>query len=218
MKKKLGIIGAFLILVTGVLLVIDYEKRSPAENSEGSIKWTAAQIKDELTNGAVDPEFQKYFDRDPERHVPNEKNIIVAPADGLVTSVEQDANGTTIVIHLSLFDVHVQRIPISGRITKVEHTGNGYFSAKNPKYINGVQTVTTLETVIGKVVVKQITSLFATRIATYPKAGDNVKIGDKLGRILLGSTVIVILPDNTNIMVRPGYKVYGAETVIANYR
>ncbi|MBI2592745.1 MAG: phosphatidylserine decarboxylase [Candidatus Colwellbacteria bacterium] len=217
-EKKISIIGPLLVLAVGVLLIVDYGKRSPVENSGDSIKWSAEQVKNDLVKGKIDLEFQKYFDRDPERKVPDQKNIIVAPADGLVTGVTKDQDGVTIIIHLSLFDVHVQRVPISGKVTNIEHVGNGYFSAKDPQYLNGVQTVTTITTAVGEVKVKQITALFTTRIQTYPKVGDTMRIGDRLGQILLGSTVIVILPDNTNIMVRPGDKVYGAETVIANYR
>lgn len=218
MKNKLNIIGIILALGVGVFLFNAYMAKNSASNLGGSVKWNAEQIKKELINGKIDPEFQKFFDRDPERKVPDQKNIIVSPADGTVLSVDKDNSAYTITIRLSFFDVHVQRVPISGKVLSVEKLGSGFFSGKDPRYLNGVQTVTTLETIVGKVVIKQITSLFATRIVTYPKAGDKVKIGDKLGRILLGSTVIILLPDNTDITIKPGDRVYGGESVIANYK
>lgn len=218
MKNKFYTLGVILALVIGLLLFNFYLEKKPSPNVSSPVKWNAEQIKNQITNGIIDPEFQKFFDRDPERKVPAQKNIIVSPADGTILSVNKDNSAYTITIRLSFFDVHVQRVPLSGRVLSVERLGSGFFSGKDPRYLNGVQTVTTLKTVIGKIVIKQITSLFATRIATYPQAGDNVTIGDRLGRILLGSTVVIILPDSANIVIKEGDRVYGSETVIADYR
>lgn len=181
------------------------------------IKWTTEQIRQELHAGKIDPEFQKYFDRDPERHVPDQKNIIVSPADGIVKSINSDDSGYTIIISLSLFDVHVQRIPISGKVLSIKQLGSEFFSGKDPKYLDGVQTVTTIGTTLGDVAVKQITALFTTRIKTYPKEGDQVQIGERLGRILLGSTVVIVLPKTVKLEVSENQVVTGAETIIAKY-
>ena len=188
-----------------------------SDSFTSGIHWSIAQIKTMVLTGQIDPSFQKFFDRDPVRHPPAEKNIIVSPADGTIESIFTDQDGININISLSYFDVHVQRIPISGKVLSVQQEGSGYFTAKDPHYLNGVQTVTVLDTVIGKVTIKQLTSFFTKRIITYPKPGDTVTIGEKLGRILLGSTVIMYLPKNVNVAAKVGTQVYGAESIIARY-
>lgn len=80
---------------------------------------------------------------------------------------------------------------------------------------NCYQKVTTIQTEIGMITVKQVTSSFAQRIRLYVKKGDKVKIGNKLGAILLGSHVVMELPPNIKFSVKKGEQVYGGETIIA---
>ncbi len=212
-KKKyivLLILFVFTMLtIFGIILI----NQSGRKCTEFEYCWDVKVITEQLENNIVDPEFVKFFDRDPIRVPPKEKNVIVSPTDGKILSIKD----YTITIRMSLLDVHVQRIPISGKVISVEQGGSGFLPGNVEGYSNNVQTITTLDTEIGTVVVKQITGNLVRRIQTYVKPGDDVVIGDKLGRILLGSTVVIVLPKNVEITINKSQKVYGGETVIARY-
>jgi phosphatidylserine decarboxylase len=182
-------------------------------------RWDRESIIRQLKTGNIDRGFKKFFDRDPDRKVPEGKNIIVAPADGRVISVEKEGESFVILINLSFYDVHVQRIPISGKVMTVEQKKGKYLPNLGKEYlIENFQVITTLDTEIGKVQIRQIAGLYAKRIKTYVKAGDRVVIGQKLGRILFGSSAVLTLPaDIRKIEVAEGQQIYAAETIIARY-
>lgn len=220
MKKViLIIIGSLFILLTYFLVQSKQsQKLAPNQSQEKyQTQWDIEKIRSELAKDIVDPEFKKYFDRDPERHVPLEKNIIVAPTDGDIVSITHNKDTLIVRIHISILDVHVQRVPISGEVLSVDNVGSGYLRNSDPDFINNVQTVTTLDAQVGRVVVKQITGRFQNRIQVFVKKGDNVKIGDKLGRILLGSTVIIVLPESVRLEISEGQTVVAGETIIGRY-
>lgn len=171
----------------------------------------------DLQRGRVPRDFQAYFDRDPERDVPGDANILVSPADGVVHSIWKSASTTVVRISMTLIDVHVQRVPISGTVVSVDRAGATFLRADEDGHLMNVQNVTSIETEIGRVVVKQITGFLARRIKTYVKPGQSVHRGDRLGRILLGSTVVLIVPDSVEVTVAPGQEVIGGETVVGRY-
>lgn len=179
-------------------------------------------IGEEQSSAEPDARFMAWFDRDPDRKISSEPNIIVAPADGFVDAITTTRGKQHVVIEMRYTDVHVQRIPISGKVTKIEGGGlklpkdlsiGDYALEKMAPY----QKVTTISSDIGEVVVHQITSFFANRILVFVKEGDFVERGNRLGRIIAGSTVVVELPMNVEILVKKEQDVFGGETIIGKY-
>ncbi len=167
-----------------------------------------------------DERFLTWFNRDPERMIPQEPNVIVSPADGFVAAIGPRNGKQHILIEMRYTDVHVQRVPLDGLVVAVEGEGKplpkgmtigDYTLEKLAPY----QKWTVLRTEIGDVVVRQITSLFANRIEVFVKEGDQVKRGQRLGRVLAGSNVVIELPVNVHVLVKTGQDVVGGETVIA---
>ncbi|SHH24830.1 phosphatidylserine decarboxylase [Thermosyntropha lipolytica DSM 11003] len=169
--------------------------------------------------------FCLFFFRDPERDYVFKENIVVSPADGVVMSVAEVYEGrfikdkaVKISIFLSLFDVHVNRIPVSGKVVELKNEGGLFLPAykKEAGDLN-VRSYTVLETRWGKVVVAQITGLVARRIVNRAKVGDVFKTGERFGLIRFGSCTEVYLPCTARILVKEGQKVRGGETVIAEF-
>lgn len=169
-----------------------------------------------IFNGLIPEDFAAFFARDPERRVPSEPEVIVAPADGIVLSLSTGTS-RTIVISLGLTDVHVQRIPIPGRIVSMKTDGSGHLPTTMPQHFKNVSVVTVLETAIGPVEIRQITGLWTKRIQNFIKPGDEVVRGQRMGRILLGSTVTLTVPERAAFSVAQYDRVFGGETVIARY-
>ena len=195
------------------------------------IRWSKAAIQEKIKKGKEqDKYFLRFFLRDPKRRVPVEKNIIVAPADGVIKRIFDEDGKKVILIHLDFFDVHVQRVPISGKVVSVEEAGHKvekgseeekrYFENSllyDKDYLFPIQNVTKIDADIGRIVVRQIATIFARRIVTSVKAGEEVKIGQKLGMIYLGSYVAIELPKQVRIIVEEKKRIYGGETIIARY-
>lgn len=169
-----------------------------------------------------DERFLAWFHRDPERLIPQEPNVIVSPADGFVAAVGPRDGKQHILIEMRYTDVHVQRVPLDGLVVAVEGEGKplpkgmtigDYTLEKLAPY----QKWTILRTEIGDVVVRQITSLFANRVEVFVKEGDPVTRGQRLGRVLAGSNVVIELPKNVHVLVQTGQDVVGGETIIARY-
>jgi|SRR5271167_318684 len=164
--------------------------------------------------------FFLWFFRDPERQLPSDASVIVSPADGKVTDVSQTLlNGdpsTRISIFLNVFNVHVNRSPISGVITAVNYRrgkfGNamGAISAEENE-----QNIVTVQGECGTVVFKQIAGLLARRIVFTRKVGDTVARGERVGLIKFGSRVDVILPAAAAIKVSVGDHVAGGSSALA---
>ena len=169
----------------------------------------------------VDKRFLKWFNRDPERNIPTDPNIIVSPADGIVEYIGKKNGNIHIVIEMRYTDVHVQRVPIDGVVVKILGEGKklpfknigDYLSKKMLPY----QKVTILNTEIGTVKVRQITSAFASRIQVYVHPGQHVKRGERLGRVLAGSTIVLEVPDTVKILVKKNQEVLAGESIIGKY-
>ncbi len=167
--------------------------------------------------------FSLWFFRDPERIPPADASLGVAPADGVVMDVrdaqEEEFLGAPvrrIVIFLSIFDVHVNRSPLSGEVThSVPRTGR-FLDARDPESseVNARRTWV-IRGPLGTVIVRQITGAIARRICPWAVVGDALSRGERIGMIRFGSRTEADFPAGTEILVKPGDRVRGGETPIA---
>ena len=160
--------------------------------------------------------FCLYFFRDPDRSVPSGP-VAVSPADGKVVAVKLESPTVTRVsIFLNIFDVHVNRTPISGKITDV-HYNKGQFliASKEEASSQNEQNTVTVEGDGTRVRFKQIAGLIARRIVFNKKLGDTVTAGERIGLIKFGSRVDVEFGPEWEIVVKPGMRVAAGSSVIA---
>ncbi len=166
--------------------------------------------------------FFLFFFRNPERKIPEGKNLILAPADGRVVLIKPftnlefiDGSGTLISVFMSLFNVHVNRVPVSGVVRYSKYNPGKFFPAfKDKASLENEQTELGLENEHGKVVLKQIAGIMARRIVCKLKQGDLVEAGDRFGMIKFGSRLDLFLPENVRIKVKLNQKVKAGETII----
>jgi phosphatidylserine decarboxylase len=163
------------------------------------------------------------FFRDPDRDVPPGP-VAVSPADGKVVAIRPVASGANrISIFLNIFDVHVNRTPIPGKVACVNYK-KGQFLAANKDQASDAneQSILTVDGVVGgvhtRVMFKQIAGLIARRIICYKKAGDILEPGERIGLIKFGSRVDVFLGPEWEIKVRAGDRVSAGSSVIARIR
>ena len=167
--------------------------------------------------------FAAYFFRDPKRHIPQDPLLVVSPADGKVMSVtattdEDFMNGpaTRVTIFLNIFNVHVQRAPLGGHVAHYDYQPGTFVAAWREEASRENERASLgIETDAGPLLVRQIAGLVARRIATYPREGDTVSRGDRIGLIRFGSRVDLFLPPDWPVIVQPGDKVQGGETPVA---
>jgi len=163
--------------------------------------------------------FCAFFFRDPPRVVPEGENLIVSPCDGTVMEAGLVYGENVIRVFLSVFNVHIQRSPVSGTVTKVEYRPGKFLPANDAQaHIVNEQNIFTIETKKGNVIVKQIAGILARRVVAWSKAGDALKSGDKIGLIKFGSQVDIHLPAAALVKVKPGDKIAGGETVIGEFK
>jgi phosphatidylserine decarboxylase len=167
------------------------------------------------------------FFRHPARVPPDRPGLVVAPADGQITLVDSAAPPAElglpaeprprVSIFLSLFDVHVQRVPVGGEVVAVNHRPGKFMSADRPQSSDeNERNSVWIRTEDGQdVVVVQIAGVLARRIVCDIRAGDKLTIGDTYGLIRFGSRVDTYLPEGSTLLVQPGQRAVGAETVLA---
>jgi phosphatidylserine decarboxylase len=160
--------------------------------------------------------FCLYFFRDPEREIPSGR-VAVAPADGKVIAIQPEGPGITrFTIFLNVFDVHVNRTPISGRIEKVEYkTGKFLVASKEACSTDNEQNIVTVKGDGVTVVFKQIAGLIARRIVFTKKVGDRVEAGERIGLIKFGSRTDVLFGPEWEIVAKIGQRVSAGSSVIA---
>jgi phosphatidylserine decarboxylase len=160
--------------------------------------------------------FCLYFFRDPERVIPAGP-VAVSPADGKVVAVKAEGAALSrLSIFLNIFDVHVNRAPIAGRIASVEYRkGSFHVASREVCSAQNEQNVVTVSGVDTSVVFKQIAGVLARRIVFSRKTGDTVAAGERVGLIKFGSRVDVLFGPEWEIVVRPGMHVAGGSSVIA---
>jgi phosphatidylserine decarboxylase len=164
--------------------------------------------------------FFLWFFRDPERRIPAIQGAIVSPADGKVTDISViEVNGeprTRISIFLNVFNVHVNRSPVSGVIEEVRYQQGKFGNAMGEASADlNEQNIVTLRSDAGIVVFKQIAGLLARRIVFNKKVGDRVERGERVGLIKFGSRTDIIFPANAEMKVRTGDHVKGGSSVLA---
>lgn len=163
--------------------------------------------------------FMAYFFRNPERTVPTDADIIISPADGRVTRVEDNENGKFISIFLSPMDVHVNRSPIAGKVTKVVYTQGrkspatsdqaSIINERNSLFIEGEKI---------SVICTQIAGIVARRIVCWKKEGDELGLGERFGLIKFSSRTDLQMPANVDVLVKVDDKVKGGETIVAKIK
>jgi phosphatidylserine decarboxylase len=161
--------------------------------------------------------FCAWFFRDPERLLPVGP-VALSPADGRVVCVVPEGDRQTrISIFLNIFDVHVNRAPISGVITEIEYRQGQFLVASRERAsTQNEQNILTIRAADGtKVVLKQIAGLIARRIVCVKKTGDFVEAGERIGMIKFGSRVDVLFGPEWRVEVSPGMRVAGGASVLA---
>jgi phosphatidylserine decarboxylase len=164
--------------------------------------------------------FVFYFFRDPERIIPADANLIVSPADGRVLVVKDEDRdgrpGKRISIFLAIWNVHVNRSPAAGTITKMNYCP-GKFSAamRECASTDNEQNVITLATETGEITFKQIAGLIARRVVCWKKPGDRVARGERIGLVRFGSRADLWLPRDSDVRVKVGDHVKGGSSVVA---
>ena len=164
--------------------------------------------------------FTFYFFRDPERVVPLGDDILVSPADGLITNIIEYKEGkksyTKVSIFLSVFNVHIQRLPLSGQITKIDYIEGKFINATLDKASEENERLRlTLKSGSNVIYITQIAGLIARRIICYLKTNERVNQGERYGIIKFGSRVDIEFPNSYNLMVSIGQQCIGGETIIA---
>ena len=164
--------------------------------------------------------FTCYFFRDPERVVPLGDDILISPADGLITNISETKDGkkkdTKVSIFLSVFNVHIQRIPISGEIVKIDYFEGKFINATLDKASEENERLKlTIKSKANLIHVTQIAGLIARRIICNVKLKDITNQGDRYGIIKFGSRVDIEFPDNFDLLVSVGQQCIGGETIIA---
>ncbi len=169
-----------------------------------------------------------FFFRDPERVIPVEENVVISPADGIVTRIEYGVTApddlgygakkfNKISVFLNVFNVHVNRVPVGGKVTKVSYKPGKFLSAnvdeassENERNSAVVQTASGVD-----VVFVQVAGLVARRIVSDIQEGQEVKAGDRYGIIRFGSRADIYLPEDVLIKSMVGQTMIGGETIIA---
>src|SRR5262245_10251632 len=159
--------------------------------------------------------FVAFFFRNPKREIPSDPQVIVSPADGRVFKVERVRKVTKLRIFLSIFDVHVNRSPMAGRIETIEYKRGKFRAAFNhAASVENERNVIMVAQGDVKLVFTQIAGIIARRIVCWKKVGDVVTKGELIGLIRFGSRVDVLLPGGTEATVEPGMRVRGGSSAI----
>jgi phosphatidylserine decarboxylase len=179
--------------------------------------------------------FLLQFFRDPHRDIPGDKGLVLASADGRLLNgkidtiktvnyddpmmehiLEKDQSGILVSTFMSAFDVHVNRVPISGRVVTTKYYPGKFKIASGNLHTLNEKNLIVIDSEYGKLGVIQIAGFLARRIVQYVDPGDWVESGDRLGMIKFGSRVDLILPaENSEILVSEGKKSKAGETLIA---
>ena len=184
--------------------------------------------------------FGIIFYRDPQRNIPIENGIILSPADGKIISIDTvksdgipftekngkiiylpelkgiiEGNYAMISIFMGPFDIHVNRAPISGQVTDTIYVKGGHLPAFGEVITENERNIVIIDGEIRTITV-QIAGTLGRRIDCYVKKGDIIEMGEKIGRIKLGSQAVIIYPLNYSTKVKVGDRVKAGETIIAN--
>ena len=189
------------------------------------LRWPTEQVMSWVEEGQFDRDFSRYFARDPERTIPANA-AVVSPADGLVQTIVYMNNITYFVVGLSFWDVHVIRTPVAGTVKSIDMEGSYLDRLPKPErgkvsFLRGkpapVQAVITLATDRGDVEIRMITSYWASRLKIWAYPGETLSEGDRIGRIVLGSTVVTEFPGKLRFSVKTGEHVLAGSSPIMTH-
>ena len=169
--------------------------------------------------------FTLNFFRDPERSAPNKSNIVVSPADGRILFVKDvlddkflNSKAKLVSIFMSPLNVHVNRIPITGKVEYVKYIQGEYLAAFEDKASErNERNEIGITSPAGKVFFTQIAGFVARRIVSDLKVGDSVNIGNRFGMIKFGSRVDIIVPEQWQVKVKKDDNVTAGETILFEY-
>lgn len=164
-----------------------------------------------------------YFFRDPEREGERGERVVIAPADGRIVDVREvdepaflHGRATRVAIFMNVFDVHVNRYPVTGVVRYLHYNKGKFFNAATEKSsLENEQMSVGIETGRHRVLARQIAGLIARRIVTYSREGEQVTQGDRMGLIRFGSRVDVFVPAGSKIRVAVGERTTAGVTPIA---
>lgn len=170
--------------------------------------------------------FMVYFFRDPERLIPEGKDLFVAPADGRIIIIRDvhesqhlNAEMKQVSIFMSPFNVHVNRAPCDGKVRKVVHNKGSFLAAyKDEASIKNENIEMVLETSYGDILLRQVAGFVARRAVCRKREGDELRRGERYGVIKFSSRVDVYLPKDVEIKVKINDNVKAGETVIAELK
>ncbi len=169
-----------------------------------------------------------YFFRDPQRVTPADDRLVISPADGIVSAVGPAvpprelglgaAEMTRISVFMNVFSCHVNRAPVRGRVTRIEHRPGKFVNAELDKASHeNERNGLVIDSPNGTVAAVQIAGLVARRIVCWAEQGGNIGVGERFGLIRFGSRVDVFLPLDATPRVAVGQTAVGGETVIAEF-
>ena len=166
--------------------------------------------------------FIFYFFRDPDRVIPSDPDAVVSPADGRVVVVTDEANagrpGKRISIFLAIWNVHVNRSPAAGIISKMEYRPGKFLVAMRERAsTENEQNIISLSTETGEMMFKQIAGILARRVVCWKNQGDRVVRGERIGLVRFGSRVDVWIPRDSEIVVKVGDNVKGGSSILAHW-
>lgn len=166
--------------------------------------------------------FMTFFFRDPERRAPEGDNLVLAPADGRVMAAglsdpaaAPPGTWQQITIFLSPMDVHINRMPVSGRVTHVEYRPGRFLPAYKPESSLNERTELWIEHGGQTVIVRQVVGVLARRVVCRAHEGDAVAAGQRFGLMKFGSRMDVFVPPSARLRVLTGARVRGGETILA---
>ncbi|MBN1928933.1 MAG: phosphatidylserine decarboxylase [Chlorobiaceae bacterium] len=165
--------------------------------------------------------FTLFFYRDPEREIPSEPGLVIAPADGRIVITQHvnhpvtGADSTLVSIFMSPFDVHVNRIPIDGRVLDVRYVPGKFLMAFDHRSMTDNERMEiTLQTAAGTVWFSQVSGFVARRIVCGLEKGQQISAGERFGMIKLGSRVDIVLPPTIQVTASIGKRTIAGETLL----
>jgi len=169
------------------------------------------------------------FFRDPERVTPVREGVVVSPADGRISMISQvlppaelglgDRPLTRISVFMSVFNCHVNRAPVTGRVERIVYRPGAFINAELDKASeDNERNSLVIGTAQGRIGVVQIAGLVARRIVCFAKEGQAIGAGERFGLIRFGSRLDVYLPDGTQALVSEGQTAIAGETILADFR
>jgi phosphatidylserine decarboxylase len=166
--------------------------------------------------------FVFYFFRDPEREIPSDMGAVVSPADGRVVVIVDEMLDSTmghrISIFLSIWNVHIQRAPVAGRVGNVIYRPGKFYAAfRSAASSENEQNIIYILTPQGQLVFKQIAGAIARRVLCWKHKGETVALGERVGMIRFGSRVDIWLPMEAEVVVKKGQMVKGGESILAKW-